>query len=128
MGSPLRTLVAAIASRLGYFASKRTSLADLRRVVELLRPVDAGHRLVRIGGDGDGGYLLPEDLGGIAACFSPGVDRQATFENALARFGIGSHLADRSVAAPPPEPPEIVRRRKQLAVELRAGVPRDVRR
>jgi len=102
MGSPLRTLVAAIASRLGYFASKRTSLADLRRVVELLRPVDAGHRLVRIGGDGDGGYLLPEDLGGIAACFSPGVDRQATFENALARFGIGSHLADRSVAAPPP--------------------------
>jgi hypothetical protein len=101
MGSPIRTLVAAAASRLGYFASKRTATAELRGVVDLLRPVDAGHRLVRIGGDGDGGYLLPDDLDGITACFSPGVDRQATFENALARRGIGSHLADRSVAAAP---------------------------
>jgi hypothetical protein len=101
MGSPIRTLVAAAASRIGYFASKRTPLADLRRVVDLLRPVDAGRGLLRIGADGDGGYLLPDDLDRISACFSPGVDRQATFENALAQRGIGSHLADRSVATPP---------------------------
>lgn len=102
MASPIRTLVAAAASRLGYFASKRTPLADLRRIVDLLRPVDAGPELIRIGAEGDGGYLLPDDLDDIAACFSPGVDRQATFETALAERGIGAHLADRSVAAPPP--------------------------
>lgn len=102
MASPIRTSVAALASRCGYFASKRATSAEMRRVIDLLRPVDAGHRLVRIGADGDGGYLLPDDLDGIRACFSPGVDRQATFENDLAGLGIGSHLADRSVAAPPP--------------------------
>ena len=102
MGSPIRTSVAAAAARFGWFASKRTALADMRRVVDLLRPVDAGHRLVRIGAEGDGGYLLPDDLDRISACFSPGVDRTATFENALALRGIASHLADRSVAAPPP--------------------------
>ncbi len=101
MGSPIRTVVAATAARLGYFASKRTPMADMRRVVNLFRPIDAGRRLVRIGSDGDGGYLVPDDLDGVAACFSPGVDRQATFENAIAGRGIGSHLADRSVAAPP---------------------------
>ena len=95
MGSPIRTSVAAAAARFGWFASKRTALADMRRVVDLLRPVDAGHRLVRIGAEGDGGYLLPDDLDRISACFSPGVDRTATFENALALRGIGEkRLAD----------------------------------
>jgi hypothetical protein len=101
MASPIRTFVAAVASRIGYFASKRTTTADMRRVIGLLRPVDAGQPLVRIGGEGDGGYLVPDDLDDITACFSPGVDRQASFETELGRRGIGSHLADRSVAAPP---------------------------
>lgn len=101
MGSPIRTAVAAVASRLGYFASRRTPLGEMRRIVELLRPVDPGKPLVRIGAEGDGGYLVPDDLDGIAACFSPGVDRQASFEAALAGRGIASHLADRSVDGPP---------------------------
>lgn len=101
MGSPIRTAVAALAARLGYFASRLTGPADMRRIVEALRPLDPGIPLVRIGADGDGGYLLPDDLDGIAACFSPGVDRQASFETALAARGIGSHLADRSVPGPP---------------------------
>lgn len=101
MGSPIRTAVAALASRLGYFASRLSAPAEMRRVVDALRPFDPGRPLVRIGADGDGGYLLPDDLDGIGACFSPGVDRQASFETALAARGIASHLADRSVAAPP---------------------------
>lgn len=101
MGSPIRTTVAALAARLGYFASRLTPPDGVRRVVESLRPVDPGIPLIRIGADGDGGYLVPDDLDGIAACFSPGVDRQASFETALAARGIGSHLADRSVAGPP---------------------------
>lgn len=101
MASPIRTAVAALASRLGYFASGLARPAEMRRVVDALRPFDPGIPLVRIGSDGDGGYLLPDDFRGIAACFSPGVDRQASFETALADRGIASHLADRSVAAPP---------------------------
>ena len=101
MASPIRTAVAALASRVGYFASRLASPDEMRRVIDALRPVDPGMALVRIGADGDGGYLLPDDVRGITACFSPGVDRQASFETALAARGIESHLADRSVAAPP---------------------------
>ena len=50
--------------------------------------------LVRIGGEGDGGYLLPDDLKGIRKCFSPGVSTTAEFEKHVARtYGIKSFLA-----------------------------------
>jgi hypothetical protein len=58
--------------------------------------------LIRIGAAYDGGYLVPDDLKNISACFSPGVAGYATFEEALlADFGIESHLADYSVDGPP---------------------------
>ena len=57
--------------------------------------------LIRIGGHGDGGYLLPDDLEGIGTCFSPGVDVVATFEEDLARRGIKCFLADHSVEDAP---------------------------
>lgn len=101
MGSPIRTAIADVAARLGYFASRLTHPPAVRKIVESLRPVDPGMALLRVGADGDGGYLVPDDLDGITACFSPGVARQASFETTLAARGIGSHLADRSVAGPP---------------------------
>jgi hypothetical protein len=42
-------------------------------LVRLMRPIESGHPLVRLGGPKDGGYLVPDDLDGIAFCFSPGV-------------------------------------------------------
>jgi len=67
-----------------------------------LRPQRTGFDLVRIGGTNDGGYLLPDDLDDIAACFSPGVAANSTFEiDLLQKKGIGSHLADYSVNEPP---------------------------
>ncbi len=33
-----------------------------------------------MGGENDGGYLVPDDLEGIEYCFSPGVSNIATFE------------------------------------------------
>ena len=67
-----------------------------------LKPVTTRHSLIRIGADADGGYLIPDDLQGISVCFSPGVGPTATFEMDLERrFGIGSHLSDFSVEAPP---------------------------
>lgn len=51
--------------------------------------------LIRIGGKGDGAYLIPDDLKGITACFSPGVCKSKSFEDELARkYKIKSHMCD----------------------------------
>lgn len=63
--------------------------------IRLLQPKPCPQRLIRIGGDGDGAYLIPDDLTGIEACFSPGVYDSKDFEDELAkRYGIRSHLCD----------------------------------
>lgn len=63
--------------------------------IRLLQPKPCPQRLIRIGGDGDGAYLIPDDLAGIEACFSPGVYDSKAFEDELAsRYGIRSHLCD----------------------------------
>lgn len=57
-------------------------------------PVD----LMRVGGNCDGAYLVPKDLMGVDACFSPGVATYKTFEDELALvYGIKSHMVDFSV-------------------------------
>ena len=62
--------------------------------------------LIRIGDEGDGGYLLPDDFNGIRHCFSPGVSTTADFEEDVARrFGIKSFMADASVDGPPMDNP-----------------------
>ena len=73
----------------------------LRHFVDRLHPVTTGKALIRMGGDGDGGYLVPDDLDGVAACFSPGVGTVASFEKDLVARGIPCHLADGSIAEPP---------------------------
>src|SRR5580658_8331283 len=66
-----------------------------------VRPISTNHELIRIGGNADGGYLIPNDLAGINVCFSPGVSVVADFEADLASRGINCFLADYSVDAPP---------------------------
>lgn len=88
--------------RQGYYLEKSTRPADLRQLIASIRPVKTRLELTRIGRDEDGGYLVPMDLEGITACFSPGVDTVASFESDLKkRFGIGSHLADFTVDRAP---------------------------
>ena len=65
-----------------------------------LRPVQAPCDIIRVGGPGDGGYLLPDDLNGIEVCFSPGVGNNSNFENELSGRGIRCFLADFSVDEP----------------------------
>lgn len=74
---------------------------SLKDLLVSLYPVKTKFNLIRVGGDNDGGYLLPNDLSGISLCFSPGVDVTASFEKDLLGRGIKSHLADASVDAPP---------------------------
>lgn len=96
----VRNLVVLIARLFGFFPSK-LSESGIKAVLELLKPVDNGHNLIRIGGPKDGGYLLPEDLIGIEACFSPGVASNWSFENDLFQtFAIPSVMYDASVDRP----------------------------
>ena len=74
---------------------------QLKELVRALRPVKTKFELIRVGGANDGGYLIPNDLEGIMACFSPGVADTASFEIDLCKRGIGSHLADGSVDSAP---------------------------
>jgi hypothetical protein len=86
----------------GIYIEKMTSPEKLSALITSLFPVRTNHELVRIGAENDGGYLLPNDLQDILACFSPGVDVNASFEIDLYKTkGINSHLADYSVSGPP---------------------------
>jgi hypothetical protein len=71
------------------------STEDLLQVFRFLKPRRSARPLIRIGGDRDGAYLVPDDLDGITACFSPGVNRIKFFEDALTDdYGIRSHMCD----------------------------------
>ena len=81
--------------------ARLTDSNEVAKLVDILKPKDCGIELVRIGGANDGGYLLPDDLEGIEYCFSPGVDKIASFESDLLNRGVRSFLADYSVDAAP---------------------------
>lgn len=86
----------------GVLVDTATDAKALQELIRLLRPRQINHPLIRIGGDADGGYLVPDNLSGISACFSPGVSDLAKFEEELwGRYQIPSHLADYSVNEPP---------------------------
>ena len=64
-------------------------------VINAMIPKPSPCELIRIGGNSDGAYLVPDDLEGVQACFSPGVCNFKKFEDELAtRFGIKSYMCD----------------------------------
>jgi hypothetical protein len=86
---------------LGKYVSPTINSERLVNLIQRVRPVSSPFPLVRIGGPGDGGYLVPDDLNGITACFSPGVADSASFELGMAELSIPSFMADYSVNGPP---------------------------
>jgi hypothetical protein len=89
-----------LAGGLGMHAAPRTPRNELRDLLKALRPLDPGIELVRVGPDGDGGYLVPNDLEGIPYAFSPGVSTESGFEARLADRGMQVFMADHSVTGP----------------------------
>lgn len=67
------------------FVARPSSREQIAAAVEFLRPRSCSTPLVRIGAEEDGGYLLPDDLQGITAVFSPGVGTNWSFETDLVR-------------------------------------------
>ena len=107
-------IIKALAFAAGIDLTRRTKDADILQLLARLRPLNCGKELIRIGGDGDGGYLLPDDLVGIRYCFSPGVGTTVGFENDLADRNIRCFLADYSVHSPPFNRPEFTFDKKYL--------------
>jgi hypothetical protein len=82
------------------FPTNATPKDDLLSLMRSLHPRLAPGGLIRMGSAGDGGYLVPDDLDGIAACFSPGVGGIVGFEQDCVARGIPVFMADGSVEAP----------------------------
>lgn len=78
-----------------------SSVEDVRALVEKCRPVAIEQPLARAGKEGDGGYLVPDDLEGIRAAISPGVSDTVDFDLWLADRGVDVYMADASVDGPP---------------------------
>ena len=53
----------------GIFTSKKTDLKKIDRFLNMVHPESLNIENIRIGGDNDGGYIIPNDLNGIKYCF-----------------------------------------------------------
>ena len=79
------------------FADEPVPIEEIRATVDKIVPVNGGIPLIRLGGEGDGGYLVPDDLQGIEACFSPGVNNFKDFEDSLVNtYRIRTYMCDYS--------------------------------
>jgi hypothetical protein len=92
-----------VANHVGLSVGRQVAIDRQSRLIEMARPWRTEHPLIRLGSVNDGGYLLPDDLDGIVACFSPGVSDQASFEEAVLARGVACYQADASVERSPVE-------------------------
>lgn len=97
----MTSLLSAVSGAVGMVLYRQSQLGDVQSILDAMHPMAARQQLIRIGGDGDGGYLVPDDLDGITACFSPGVSVTSDFELGMAERNIPCFMADASVDAPP---------------------------
>lgn len=94
------TAIGSIAARFGFHVSRRTSEIEMGKVLQKLRPSADETNLIRVGGAGDGGYWIPNDLEGIKAVFSPGVRKLSEFKLFFAEDVIPCLMVDASVEGP----------------------------
>lgn len=86
-----------IALGFGLYVTRQTDEIGLSGFFSLINPIATEHTLLRLGDQSDGGYLVPDDLNGLDACFSPGVSQEASFEADVAKLGVPCYMADYSV-------------------------------
>jgi len=76
---------------------KKFKKDKVKTFLKKIKIIDSGHKLIRIGANTDGGYLIPNILDQVEYCFSPGVGNSTTFEDHLLKDNIISFLADSTV-------------------------------
>lgn len=87
--------------RHGLRVERVTSTQRLQDFIAALRPMQNKKGLRRFGANGDGGYLMPDDLEGVGALISLGVSDECSFDLAIAERGVPVYMADASVDGPP---------------------------
>lgn len=107
MVDSLKTLVSNYLLKKGVMLQRATEKSEVVQLIEKLYPVRTDLGLIRLGPNGDGGYLVPDDLKEIEACFSPGVDRISEFElDCVRKYNMKIFMADKSVEKPNLDLPE----------------------
>jgi hypothetical protein len=89
-----------VLSHRGLTIDHLNSKDTVESLINKFRPFATDKDLIRLGSNGDGGYLVPNDLDGIYACFSPGVGKWSEFELDCLKHGMKVYLADKSVDSP----------------------------
>ena len=90
------------AFKCGLHVDRITNQRQLETFFARFREKYVSINLTRIGGQGDGGYLVPDCLNDIRYCFSAGVSDVADFEQDLSdKYNIKSFMADASVERAP---------------------------
>jgi len=73
----------------------------MEQVLKFIRPKCSPVLLIKIGGNLDGAYYVPDDMDGINYCVSPGVNNCKYFEDELLnKYDISSVLCDPTTHAP----------------------------
>lgn len=115
----VRKAVAKSFAQRGFVLRRQRPYEEYAAIIDALRPVVTEHDLIRVGGDGDGGYLIPDDLDGVEICFSPGVDRVATFEQQMIDRGMTVFQIDASIDDTPLKHERNHFERKFLGIQTR---------
>lgn len=97
----IKRIVNKVLAKTNINIQEKTNKNEVLRLIERLHPKKTIKPLIRMGPSGDGGYLLPDDLENLEACFSPGVDQISGFEEDCSKAGMKLFLADKSVDFPP---------------------------
>ena len=113
----MKLIIKRLLLRLGLCISKTTKPALLNSFFSKVHPITTDYDLIRIGGESDSGYLIPNDLEGVNTCFSPGVSLESFFENEISKLGIRSFLADYSVESPQIDNPMFSFEKKYIGIE-----------
>jgi Methyltransferase FkbM domain len=72
-----------------------------RLVLSLLRPMEPVGRLVRLGNDRDGGYVMLDEFADLRVAYSFGIGDNVSFDLALAEAGLDVFQYDHTVPGPP---------------------------
>jgi len=79
----------------GMYIEKKTQKKHVSKIIKKLLPYETGINLIRLGEDGDGGYLIPNDLDNLDKNYSAGVGLLTKFENDLQKnYQINSKMLD----------------------------------
>lgn len=88
---------------------------EIRRTFQLLRPhTAAGLRKVRVGSDGDGGYIMLDDFHSAGAAYSLGIGGNVAWDLAMAERGFQVFQYDHTVADPPTSHPNFHFHKKEI--------------